>query len=92
MESNEIGLGDEVEDSEGEDWATEIEETGIDDNADLSTTDLMLAREPSSREAAFFNMQVILGGLHFLCKFAKICSRGKIPTICIQNCCQGKKK
>ena len=60
MDPIEAGLGDEVEDSEGEDGAIEVEDAEMDDAAVLTQTDLLLAREPSSREANFFNMQVLL--------------------------------
>ena len=63
MKEGDDGQINERSDTEGE--GTEVEDAEIENDADLTQTGVMLAGEPSSREANFFNMQVAMGSLHF---------------------------
>ena len=63
MDEDDNGQINERSDTEGE--GTEVEDAEIENDADPIQTGLMLAGEPSSREANFFNMQVAIDSLHF---------------------------
>ncbi len=50
----------EMQDSEEEDLGAANDDAAIEDAAELSQSEVLLARDPSSREANFFDMQVLI--------------------------------